>query len=78
MFPKSGVDKLEECNDIEGTEGGTRGLAVEEKIEELKTDRMALIVQPIEHKSQPYVSFVFVKTVAIEGGCTVSQGPECL
>ena len=44
MFPKDGGDELEKGDYVEGAGLGTRGLAVEEEVEEFETDRMALSV----------------------------------
>ena len=44
MFPEGCVNELEEGDDIEGSKGGARRLAVKEEIKELESDWMTLIV----------------------------------
>ena len=44
MFPEDGGDELEEGDDVEGTGLGARGFAVEEEVEELEANGVALDV----------------------------------
>lgn len=45
MAPKDSGDELQEGDDVERADLGARGFAVEEEVEELEADRVALDVQ---------------------------------
>jgi len=47
MSPEDGSNELQEGDDVEGPNLGARGLAVEEEVEELQADGMALNVKPL-------------------------------
>ena len=47
MSPEDGGDELQEGNDVEGADLGARRLAVEEEVEELEANGVALDVKPL-------------------------------
>jgi hypothetical protein len=47
VAPEDGGDELQEGDDVEGADLGACGLAVEEEVEELQADGVALDVEPL-------------------------------